>query len=87
MSIARKVFFVAASFALPIIVLAALVVRNINEHITSARCELAGTAYQRPLEALLRDIQDRQLLVQRCPERSGCSGQVTALTGVIGQAG
>ncbi|MCX5795915.1 MAG: hypothetical protein NTY77_10505 [Elusimicrobia bacterium] len=74
MSIARKVFFVAASFALPIIVLAFLVVRSINEHITFARCELAGTAYQRPLEALLWDIQDHQL-----------SGQAAALTGTIRQ--
>ncbi|MFA6004187.1 MAG: hypothetical protein WC881_08970 [Elusimicrobiota bacterium] len=62
MSIARKVFFVAASFALPIIVLGYLVVRNINEHISFAQQELAGTAYQRPLHALLRDIPEHQRL-------------------------
>ena len=83
MSIARKVFFVAASFALPIIVLAFLVVRNINEHITFARYELAGTAYQRPLEALLRDIQDRQLLARRCPRGGDCSGRIAALEGAV----
>jgi hypothetical protein len=79
MSIARKIFFVAASFALPIIVLAFLLVRGINEHITFARSELAGTAYQRPLEALLRDIQDHQRLAHRCPDRDGCSGRNAAL--------
>ena len=85
MSIARKVFFVAASFALPIIVLAYLVVRNINEHITFARCELAGTAYQRPLEALLWDIQDQQRFVHRCPGSADCSGDIKARTGTIRQ--
>jgi len=83
MSIARKVFCVAASFALPIIVLAFLVVRNINEHITFARCELAGTAYQRPLQALLRDIQDRQLLAQHCPQGMDCRGRTAALKGAV----
>ena len=85
MSIARKVFFVAASFALPIIVLAFLVVRNINEHITFARHELAGTAYQRPLEALLWDIQDQQRLAHGCPGGTDCSGNIKALTGTIRQ--
>ena len=85
MSIARKVFFVAASFALPIIVLAFLLVRDINEHITFARCELAGTAYHRPLEALLWDIQDHQLLVQHCPKDGDCPRQVAALQGTIRQ--
>jgi methyl-accepting chemotaxis protein len=84
-SIARKVFFVAASFALPIIVLAFLLVRGINEHIAFARSELAGTAYQRPLEALLWDIQDQQLLAQRCPPRTDCPGRIAALQGTIRQ--
>jgi methyl-accepting chemotaxis protein len=85
MSIAKKVFFVAASFALPIIVLAFLLVRGINEHIAFARYELAGTAYQRPLEALLWDLQDQQLLLQSCPKGRDCPGQAAALTGTIRQ--
>ena len=85
MSIARKVFFVAASFALPIIVLAFLVVRSINEHITFARLELAGTAFQRPLEALLWDIQDHQLLARRCPGRGDCAARPKTLAGTIRQ--
>jgi methyl-accepting chemotaxis protein len=84
-SIARKVFFVAASFALPIIVLAFLLVRGINEHISFARAELAGMAYQRPLEALLWDIQGHQLLVQHCPPKGDCPAQTTALQGTIRQ--
>ena len=79
MSIARKIFCVAASFALPIIVLGYLVVRNINEHITFARYELAGTAYQRPLVALLRDIQDHQRLSSRCAGPGGCARTKAAL--------
>lgn len=82
MSIARKVFFVAASFALPIIVLAFLVVRSINEHIAFAEQELAGTAYQRPLEALLRDIQDHQRLARSGPAGAG---KAEALAGTIRQ--
>ena len=83
MSIARKIFFVAASFALPIIVLAFLVVRDINEHITFAEHELAGTAYQSRLEALLRDLQEHQRLTHRCPSHEDCSGQVAALQGSV----
>jgi hypothetical protein len=83
MSIAKKVFFVAASFALPIIVLGYLVVRNINEHIAFAQHELAGTAYQRPLNALLRDIQEHQRLAHHCPAGQDCSGQTAVLKDAI----
>ena len=83
MSIARKIFCVAASFALPIIVLGYLVVRNINEHVTFAQYELAGTAYQRPLAALLRDIQDQQRLSSRCADPGGCARAKAALEDAI----
>lgn len=85
MSIAKKLFFVAASFALPIIVLGYLVVRNINEHIAFARHELAGTAYQRPLNALLRDIQEHQRLAHRCPGGKDCSGRIAVLKDAVGK--
>lgn len=83
MSIAKKVFFVAASFALPIIVLGYLVVRNINEHIAFAQHELAGTAYQRPLNALLHDIQEHQRIEHRCSRGDDCSRRVAALEDAI----
>ncbi|HBL18678.1 MAG: hypothetical protein A2X36_09465 [Elusimicrobia bacterium GWA2_69_24] len=79
MSIARKVFCVAASFALPIIVLGYLVVRNIDEHIAFAQLELAGLAYQRPLCILLRDLQEHQRLERRCPEGEDCSERISGL--------
>ena len=79
MSIAKKVFFVAASFALPIIVLAFLEVRGINEHVAFARREQAGIAYQRPLEAVLRDVQDRRLLAQSCLGAKSCAREAEAL--------
>ena len=85
MSIARKIFFVAASFALPIVVLGFLVVRNINEHIAFAQRELAGTAYQRPLDALLRDIQEHQRLARHCPEHQDCARQLASLKEAVHQ--
>ena len=69
----------AAPFRLPIGVLVYLVVSNINEGIGTARLEQKGDAYQRPLEGLLRDIQDQQLILHRCPEKDGCSARLAAL--------
>ena len=83
MGIGRKIFLGAAVFALPIGVLAYLVVSNINEFINFAQYELMGDAYQRPLESLLRDIQNHQLLLHRCPDNGDCSAQLASLKGAI----
>ena len=83
MGIGRKIFLVAAVFALPIGVLPYLVVSNINEFINFAQYELMGDAYQRPLESLLRDIQNHQLLLHRCPDNGDCSAQLASLKGAI----
>lgn len=61
MSIGRKIFLIAASFALPIGVLTYLMVVNINSSIDFAAQELRGNAYQRHLEELLRLVQGHQL--------------------------
>lgn len=61
MSISRKIFLIASSFALPIVVLMYLMVVNINSNIDFAAQEIRGNAYQRPLEGLLRLIQENQL--------------------------
>jgi methyl-accepting chemotaxis protein len=79
MSIGRKIFLVAAVFILPIGVLAFLVISNFNQTISSAQYELMGDAYQRPLEGLLRDIQNHQLLLHRCPGNGDCSAHLAAL--------
>jgi len=84
MSIGRKISFVAAVFVLPIGVLASLVISNMNESINSARYELMGDAYQRPLEALLHDIQNHQILLHGCAAAGGdCSGRLGALKDAI----
>jgi methyl-accepting chemotaxis protein len=57
-----KIGLVAASFSLPIIVLAFFVITNINADIRFSTLELAGNAYQRPLEKLLDNVQQYQLL-------------------------
>ncbi|MSP37322.1 MAG: response regulator [Deltaproteobacteria bacterium] len=61
-SIGKKILLIAAaSFALPIGVLAYLIVANINASIDFATQELRGNAYQRRLEELLQLIQGYQL--------------------------
>lgn len=86
LSIAQKIFLVAASFSLPIAVLAWLVVANINEFINFAAWETKGNAYQRPLEALLEDIQDHQRLARRCAKDADCPSQIAAAKERIDQS-
>jgi len=61
LSIALKIFLVAASFALPIGVLVWLVIENINVNREIAVWEIKGCVYQLPLENLLKDLQDHEL--------------------------
>ena len=61
-SIARKIGIVAASFSIPIAVLLFLVVSNINEFIRFGTWEKSGTTFMRPLEELLCNIQNHQIL-------------------------
>ena len=77
--ISKKMLLVAASFSLPIGVLVYLVVANINEFINFAVWEVKGCAYQRPLEALLRDVSDHQRLTTHCPANADCSAKLNAL--------
>ena len=58
-----KVALVATSFSLPIVVLVYFVITNINVDIRFRTLESAGNAYQRPLEKLLDEIQQFQIVV------------------------
>ena len=55
---------VCGTFMLPIAILCFFVVANVNEFIHFARWETYGIAYQRPLEELLRNVQDHQIAAQ-----------------------
>jgi hypothetical protein len=67
LSIALKIFLVAASFTLPIGVLVWLVVENINLNRDVAVWEYKGCEYQVPLENLMQNIQDHQLTFHYAP--------------------
>lgn len=56
-SVRTKILLIAASFSLPLGVLLYLTVANINLRIDFARKEMTGTAYLRPVMALLDDVQ------------------------------
>jgi signal transduction histidine kinase/CheY-like chemotaxis protein/HPt (histidine-containing phosphotransfer) domain-containing protein len=60
-SIGKMTALVCATFMLPIAILCFFVVSNVNEFIHFARWETYGIAYQRPLEDLLRNVQDYQI--------------------------
>ncbi len=60
-SISTKIFWVAASFSLPIAVLVYLVVANIASQLDFRRKEITGNAYLRPLMNLLVQVQNHQL--------------------------
>lgn len=78
-SIGTKIFLVSACFSLPIVVLSYFVISNIGDNIRFANMEMAGNAYQVPLEALLKGITDHQRLVHDCPlTAAGCSAKIGA---------
>lgn len=62
LSLGQKIGLVSASFSLPIVVLTYFVVSSLNAQIRFSNLELAGIAYQRPLERLLNAVQRYQLL-------------------------
>lgn len=85
-SIGAKMFLVSACFSLPILVLAYFVVSNIGDNITFAKMEMAGDAYQAPLEGLLQGILTHQRLVHDCPAATAaCSGMIAAADNLVGQ--
>lgn len=62
-SISRKIFLIAASFALPIAVLVYLYIDTINANIAFSVWESKGDTYQRPLEDLLQNVQTAQIAI------------------------
>ena len=73
LAVSRKIALVAATFALPVVVLLALVVFNIEEFIDFGRKELVGDRYQRPLEAVLARVLEHDALVGQC-SAGACEG-------------
>lgn len=67
LGIAGKIMMVAVCFTLPIGVLLALTVANINEFINFARQETKGNAYQRQLENLMQALQESQIALHGGP--------------------
>src|SRR4051794_34557039 len=65
MKVWQKLTAIGLSFALPIGVLLYLVTDAIQHHVSFARSEQAGNAYQRPLEALLEHVSRHRLLQRR----------------------
>ena len=79
-SVSRKILAISFSFALPIGVLAWLMVDNINSNIEFARKETQGIAYLRPLNALLETTGDHWLARQRCADgEPACVAQLDSL--------
>ena len=85
LSISRKISFIIASFALPISILVWMVVANINTQINFFNSEVKGCLYQEPLEDLIQDIQNHELLFHYCPGNQDCSQQLAALKSKIDQ--
>jgi methyl-accepting chemotaxis protein len=84
-NIGRKIALLAAAFVLPISVLVYEVISNINDSIRTAQYELMGDAYQRPLEGLLREIQNHQMELEGCSRGGDCASRLSALNDSIGK--
>jgi len=76
MSVSRKIILIAFSFALPIAVLVYLMVINIDDNVTFAQGELKGDEYQRPLEELLRDLQNEQIALHTAELAGDDNGRI-----------
>ena len=69
------------------LVLAYFVVSNIGDNTKFAHMELAGNAYQTPLESVLKNVLEHQRLVHDCPAAtSGCTGKIAAANESVQQA-
>lgn len=77
MSIARKVFWIGASFSLPIGVLVWLMVSSINSYIDFANKEIWGNQVQRPLEEMMEAVMQHRMTWMKCHE-SGCGSSLGA---------
>lgn len=78
-SVSRKILALALSFALPIGVLAWLMVANINSNISFAEKETRGISYLRPLNALLSGGVEHWLARRHCAEAGGCAGSLDTI--------
>ncbi len=85
LSISLKILLVSLCFSLPIVVLAYFVVINIDENSSIAKLEVVGDQYQTPVEAVIRDVGNHQVLAHHCPNGGDCSAQIASLASKIDQ--
>ena len=82
-SISLKILLVSLCFSLPIVVLAYFVIVNIDENSRIAKLEIVGDQYQTPVEAVIRDVGNHQVLAHHCPNNGNCAPQLAALAAAV----
>lgn len=83
LSIRAKIILVSLCFSLPILVLGYFVIINIDENSRIAQLEIVGDEYQKPVEAIIRDVGNHQVLAHHCPNKTDCSAQIASLAAAI----
>jgi hypothetical protein len=85
MGVSTKIWLIALSFAIPIIVMTYLFIGTRKEAIDFAEQEMRGNRIQRPLESLLDSIEQQRLLVQACQAKASpaCADGIRELTSTI----
>ena len=84
--ISRKLLLISISFSLPIMVLLAMLVRQIDSNIDFARWELYGNEYLRPLVDLLDLVPQHQLAAQSSDGNQSSKDHLPQLQSRIDQA-
>src|SRR4029434_6776192 len=84
--ISRKLLLISISFSLPIMVLLAMLVRQIDSNIDFARWEQYGNEYLRPLVDLLDLVPQHQLAAQSSDGNQSSKDQLAQLQSRIDQA-
>lgn len=85
LSISMKIWLIAISFGLPIVVVTSMYLGTRNEAIDFAQRELTGNQLQRPLEALLNVVLHQQVVAQACAQTptAECPDTLKALSSKI----
>jgi hypothetical protein len=83
LSIRAKILLVSLCFSLPILVLGYFVIINIDANSQIAQLEIVGDLYQRPVEAVIRDVGNHKVLAQHCPNGGDCSAQIAELAAAV----
>ena len=84
-SVGAKIFWVAASFVLPIAVLLWLMVDGLNGYIHFAQMEVRGGEYQAALEQLLEAVLEHQGISLACPRAAECGDKMKEAAAAVEQ--